>query len=185
VYCALRWSIDEIIRIEEAKIVQATVQRPLSRWPLLLADPVAPLHSDARSSSHIARRCVRNLLSYPQARVCFRGDRKVRRSGNALAVRDKVYLKAYCMFKLDSNLETVVMAGEVKGEMAVAQFRSPVEARADIAGSPREDKMPPAGSSKGTQTPSPPQIQLLCLQSNIFVIYRVSSGWAVAVGESV
>ena len=77
------------------------------------------------------------------------------------------------------------MASEVKGEMAVAQFRSPVEARADIAGSPREDKMPPAGSSKGTQTPSPPQIQLLCLQSNIFVIYRVSSGWAVAVGESV
>jgi hypothetical protein len=52
---------------------------------------------------------------------------------------------------------TVVMASEVKGEMAVAQFRSPVEARADIAGSPREEKMRPAGSSKrDTDAITPP-----------------------------
>ena len=64
------------------------------------------------------------------------------------------------------------MASDVKGEMAVAQFRSPVEARADIAGSPREEKMRPAGSSKRATdaiTPTDPTLvsaeQYLCYLS--------------------
>jgi hypothetical protein len=62
------------------------------------------------------------------------------------------------------------MTGEMRGETAVAQFRSPVEARADIAGSPREDQKHPAGSSKrdgDATTPTNPAIvaveQWLCL----------------------
>lgn len=58
-----------------------------------------------------------------------------------------MYLKAYCIVKLDSNQEGIVMTGEVKDENAVAQFRSPVEAYADIMKNPREDKKRLAGSS--------------------------------------
>jgi hypothetical protein len=39
------------------------------------------------------------------------------------------------------------MTGEGKGEKAATQSRSPVDARAGIAGSPREDQARPAGSS--------------------------------------
>jgi hypothetical protein len=52
------------------------------------------------------------------------------------------------MFKLDLNQEGIVMTGEVKGENAVAQFRSSVKARADSVGSLREDQARPVGSSK-------------------------------------
>jgi hypothetical protein len=40
------------------------------------------------------------------------------------------------------------MTGEEKGEKAVTQSRSPVDARAGIAESPREDQARPAGSSE-------------------------------------
>jgi len=53
------------------------------------------------------------------------------------------------MLKLDLNQESVLMTGEVKGEMAVAQFRSPVEACADIAKRPREDKKHPLAVQRG------------------------------------
>jgi hypothetical protein len=40
-----------------------------------------------------------------------------------------------------------VITGEVNGENAAAQFGSPVEAYAEVARSPREDKKRPAGST--------------------------------------
>jgi hypothetical protein len=64
----------------------------------------------------------------------------------------------------------VVMTGEEKGENAVIQSRSPVDARAGIAGSPREDQGRPAGSSERdgeVTSPTDPSIaaleQWLCL----------------------
>jgi hypothetical protein len=62
------------------------------------------------------------------------------------------------------------MTGEEKGEKAVTQSRSPVDAHAGIAGSPREDQTRPAGSSVRdgeVTTPTNPNIavleQWLCL----------------------
>jgi hypothetical protein len=62
------------------------------------------------------------------------------------------------------------MTGEEKGEKAVTQSRSPVDARAGLAGSPREDQARPAGCSvrDGEVTiPANPSIaaleQWLCL----------------------
>jgi hypothetical protein len=56
------------------------------------------------------------------------------------------------------------MTGEEKGEKAVTQSRSPVDTRAGIAGSPREDQARPAGSSVrngGVTTPTNPSIAAL------------------------
>jgi hypothetical protein len=51
------------------------------------------------------------------------------------------------------------MSGEVKGETAVAQFRSPVDVRADIAGSPpAKTKRPPLAVQRGAESPPPPEI---------------------------
>jgi hypothetical protein len=62
------------------------------------------------------------------------------------------------------------MSGEVKGETGVAQFRSPVEAHAPIAGSSHENRLRLSGSSKRYKeatTPTNPTIvaveQWLCL----------------------
>jgi len=62
------------------------------------------------------------------------------------------------------------MTGEEKGEKAVTQSRSPVDARAGIAESPREDQARPAGSSERdgeVTTPTNPSVaaleQWLCL----------------------
>ena len=52
------------------------------------------------------------------------------------------------MFKLESNQEGIVMAGEVKSENAVDQFRSPVDACVGIAGRPCGDQSRPNGSAK-------------------------------------
>jgi hypothetical protein len=61
------------------------------------------------------------------------------------------------------------MTGEVKGEKAVTQFRSPVEAHAPIAGNPHENQTRLIGSSKRNReaiTPTNPTIvaveQWLC-----------------------
>jgi hypothetical protein len=55
----------------------------------------------------------------------------------------------------------IAMTGEVKGEMAVAQFRSLVEACAKIAGRPRDDQARPAGNSERDEeatTPNPTDV---------------------------
>jgi hypothetical protein len=74
------------------------------------------------------------------------------------------------MVTLYSEWKGVVMTGEEKGEKAVTQSRSPVDARAGFAGSPREDQARPAGSSVRdgeVTTPINPSIaaleQWLCL----------------------
>jgi hypothetical protein len=66
--------------------------------------------------------------------------------------------------------EGVVVIGGKKDQRAVAQFRSLVEGRADIAGSPRDDQTRLAGSSEregAATTPTNPSIaaleQWLCL----------------------
>jgi hypothetical protein len=66
--------------------------------------------------------------------------------------------------------EGVVVIGGKKDQRAVAQFRSLVEGRADIAGSPRDDQTRLAGSSEregAATTPTNPSIaaleQRLCL----------------------
>jgi hypothetical protein len=81
------------------------------------------------------------------------------------------------------------MSGEVKGETAVAQFRSPVEARADIAGSPREDQAPSVSSSKRdgvATTPTNPSIvaaeQYLCLLLGLICV--ACGGWGVCMKYS-
>jgi hypothetical protein len=81
------------------------------------------------------------------------------------------------------------MPGEEKGEKAVTQFRSPVEARADIAGSPREDQAPSVSSSKrdgGATTPTNPSIvaaeQYLCLLLGLICV--ACGGWGVCMKYS-
>jgi hypothetical protein len=179
------WSIDESSHLKEAKIVQATSRQtiaPPSR-------PLLPLGSGARSSSRTARRGVPNLLSHPQAGVCP-CNRIGRHSGETINnLRDKVYRKAYRMYKSASNQEGVAMSGEVGGETALAEFRSSVEARADIAGSPREDQAPPFGSLKRdgvATTHTNPSIvaaeQYLCLLLGL--ICMACGGWGVCMKYS-
>lgn len=81
------------------------------------------------------------------------------------------------------------MLGEVKGETAVAQFRSSVEARADIAGSPSEDQPPTVGSSKTdgvATTATNPSIvtaeQYLCLLLGL--ICMACGGWGICMKYS-
>jgi hypothetical protein len=81
------------------------------------------------------------------------------------------------------------MTGEVKDEKAVAQFRLPVEACADIAGSPRDDHVRPAGNSERDEeasTPTNPTIvaveQWLCLLLGFTCMG--CGGWGICVKYS-
>ena len=101
-----------------------------------------------------------------------------------------MYPKAYRMFKLDWNQESIVMTGEVNGENAVAQFRSPVDASVGIAGIPRGDQTRPVGSAKGhgisTTTSINPAIaaveQWLCLLLGL--ICMACGGWGICMKYS-
>jgi hypothetical protein len=99
--------------------------------------------------------------------------------------KDKVYRKAYCMVTLWFEWKGVVMTGEEEGEKAVTQFCSPVDARARIAGSPREDQArAPLAVQSGTERSPPPQIQVLRLWSNGSASHWVSVAWSVGLGGS-
>ena len=73
------------------------------------------------------------------------------------------------------------MTGEVKGEKAVARFRSPVDTRAGIAGSARGDRVRHERSSERDEeaVPTSPNIvvaeQWLCFLLGL--ICMVSAGW--------
>ena len=93
------------------------------------------------------------------------------------------------MFESTSNQEGIVMSGKVKGENAVAQFRSPVDACAGIAGRPREDRARPVGSSNRGEvatTPRNPAIvvveQWLCLLLGL--VCTACGGWGVCIKYS-
>jgi hypothetical protein len=75
------------------------------------------------------------------------------------------------------------MTGEEKGEKAVTQSRPPLDARAGIAGSPREGQARPRWQFKaGRRGHPPPQIQVLRLWSNGSASYWVSAAWCGAWG---
>jgi hypothetical protein len=83
----------------------------------------------------------------------------------------------------------VVMTGEEKGEKAVTQSRSPVGARAGIAGSHREDQTRPADSSERdgeVTTPTNPSIaaleQWLCLLLGVSCM--VCGVWGICIKYS-
>jgi hypothetical protein len=80
------------------------------------------------------------------------------------------------------------MAGEVKGEKAVARFRSPVDARAGIAGSACGDRVRDTRSSESDEKamPTSPNIvvaeQWLCFLLGL--ICMVCGGWGICMKYS-
>lgn len=92
------------------------------------------------------------------------------------------------MFKPYPNREIVVITDEAKDEKAEAQFRSPVEACADIARSPRDNRVRPADNSdqKEVGTPTNPAIvvaeQYLCLLLGL--ICMACGGWGICMKYS-
>ena len=67
------------------------------------------------------------------------------------------------------------MTGEEKGEKAVTQSRSPVDARAGIAGSPREDRARPAGSSEWDgEVTSPTNPSFAALEQWLYLLLGAS-----------
>jgi hypothetical protein len=79
------------------------------------------------------------------------------------------------MVTLYSEWKGVVMTGEEKGEKAVTQSRSPVDARVGIAGSPLGDHARPAGSSeRDAEVTSPTNPSIAALEQWLCLLLGVS-----------